>query len=75
MNLARVEMHDLKITCSVFQCILKHTFLTPTAMVIAVSVQLRAELAVCCGNKLTNRLKLFGTITDCGEITTSSTCY
>jgi hypothetical protein len=75
MNLAGVEIHDLKITCSVFQRLLKHTFLTPTATVIAISAQLRAELVVCCGNELTNGLKLFGTIMDCGEITTSSTCY
>jgi hypothetical protein len=47
MNLAKAEIHDLNITCSVFQRLLKNTFPTPTATVIAVSVQLHAELAVC----------------------------
>jgi hypothetical protein len=74
VNLARTSIHYLKLTYSAFQRLLMHTFLTPTATVIAVSVQPHTELAVCYGNELMNGLKLFGTIMDCGEITTSSTC-
>jgi hypothetical protein len=70
-----VWIHDLRFTHSAFHCLLKHTFLTPTAMVMAMLVQPCEELAVFCGNELTNGLKLFGTIMDCGKITSSLTCF
>jgi hypothetical protein len=49
------------------------SFPTPTAMVMAISVQPCAELAVCCRIELMNGLTL-GTIMDSGQIVTSSTC-
>jgi hypothetical protein len=67
-------MHDLKITSSAFQRLLKHTFLTLTATVMAISVQPCAELAVCCKIGLIEQDGAFGTVTDSGKITTSKTC-
>jgi hypothetical protein len=46
-------------------------FLTPTAMVMTILVQPRAELAVCCKIGLIKRVGAFGTVTDSGKILSS----
>jgi hypothetical protein len=58
VKLSGVYIKYLKITCSAFRRLLKHMFPMPTATVVAVSVQPRAELAVCCGIELTHGLTL-----------------
>jgi hypothetical protein len=44
---AGVYIQDMKITCPAFRHLLKHTFSLLIAMVMAISVPPRAELAVC----------------------------
>jgi hypothetical protein len=55
---AEVQIHDLKNTCSAFQRLLKHTFPMPTATVMAISVQPRAELVICWKIRLSNGLEV-----------------
>jgi hypothetical protein len=70
VRLAEVYIQDLKITFSALRHLLKHTFPTPTTTVMAISVQARAELAVCCGIELTNGLTLLAQL---WTVVTSST--